>query len=164
LNNWHGRNAQTISRWRTARHGAPMTTAHAMSSIHAGRISMTAQSTVTGSLRRYSRRTRNCTRRYTIRFIKWSMHRGSRTKTLRQPNQQRNAVHHAANRSHPTATASGIARRVGRSIRNAETQRVSGEPTTKTKTSRFRTSETFINQRFAGFKMKTPYSTSAAYF
>lgn len=164
MNNWHGRNAQTISRWRTARHGAPLTTAHAMSSIRAGQTSMTAQSTAIISLRRYSRRTRNCTRRYTIRFTRWSMHHGSRTKTLRQPNQQRNAVHHAANRSHPTATASGIARRVERPIRNAETQRVSGEPTTKTKTSRFRTEETFMNQRFAGFKMKTPYSTLAPYF
>ena len=140
-----------------AQAGAPLKTAHATLSIHAGRMCMMEPSTVITSLMRYYRGTRNCTRRYGMRYHESSMHRGSRMKSLRPP-RPRNIVHPAASLSAPRATASGIARRAAGRTNAEKPTHECGKPTPKTKDDflRFKPSEPQANQALPALKIKTP--------
>lgn len=142
--------------------GAPLKTAHATLSTHAGRMCMMEPSTVITSLRRYYRGTRSCTRRYGMRYHESSMHRGSRMKPLRPP-RPRNIVHPAASPSRPQAHVKSIAPHAVKPNASTGELRQNADADNRrrlinSQTWPFWGSETLINQALAGIKIKTPYT------
>ena len=112
--------------------GVPSMTVLVMSSIPAGRTSMTELLTVITFSKQYFRGTRNCTRRYGMKSIIWNMRHGLWMKRLRQ-HQQRNTVQLAESHSVQPVIVNATASHAERLTNAGTTMPGEGNPTRKTR-------------------------------